>query len=54
MLYVALTRCKEKMIIVDSLKEDEGISSSEIVVNNYKRSKYNSFEDILYSKPFDL
>ena len=49
LLYVALTRCKEKMIIVDSLKEDEGISSSEIVVNNYKRSKYNSFEDILNS-----
>ena len=37
------------MIIVDSLKEDEGISSSEMVVNNYKRSKYNSFEDILNS-----
>ena len=49
LLYVALTRCKEKMIIIDSLKEDEGISSSEIVVNNYKRSKYNSFEDILNS-----
>ena len=49
LLYVALTRCKEKMIIVDSLKEDEGISSSEMVVNNYKRSKYNSFEDILNS-----
>ena len=49
LLYVALTRCKEKMIIVDFLKEDEGISSSEMVINNYKRSKYNSFEDILNS-----
>ena len=49
LLYVALTRCKEKMIIVDSLKEDEETSSNEMVVNNYKRSKYNSFEDILNS-----
>ena len=48
LLYVALTRCKEKMIIVSSLKEDE-TENKDIIINDYKRSKYNSFEDILNS-----
>ena len=45
LFYVALTRAREKMIIVTSLKEDEEYKP----LTNSKRLKYNSFLDIINS-----
>ena len=47
LFYVALTRCKEKMIIVASINEDTYNSSR--LVDYSIRSKYNSFLSILNS-----
>jgi len=47
LFYVALTRCREKMIIVTSLKDDRN-SHNNLVPNNI-RIKYRSFLDILNS-----
>ena len=53
LLYVALTRAKEKMIFIGNIKDiDCGYNSREII-DNYTRLKYRSFEDIFDSiKPF--
>ena len=47
LLYVAVTRAKEKMIIVSSLDEER--NNVKDIVDNNIRSKYNSFLDILNS-----
>lgn len=47
LFYVALTRCREKMIIVTSLNEDNESYSRLVPYNN--RIKYRSFLDILNS-----
>ena len=47
LFYVALTRAKEKMIIVASLNDN--VTSVANLVDNNIRSKYNSFLDILNS-----
>lgn len=47
LFYVALTRCREKMIIVTSLKEDRDGYQNLVPYN--KRIKYMSFLDILNS-----
>ena len=47
LLYVALTRAKEKMIIVTSLKEDE--ENVKDIVDIKERLKYKSFLDIFNS-----
>ncbi len=50
LFYVALTRAKEKMIIVTSLKDDViDIYDSQEIVDYITRSKYSSFADILNS-----
>ncbi|MBO5182994.1 MAG: UvrD-helicase domain-containing protein [Bacilli bacterium] len=48
LFYVAMTRCKEKMIIVTSLNNNE-ISKVNNIVDNKIRLKYKSFLDILES-----
>ena len=47
LLYVALTRCKEKLIIVAPLKDNK--ESLSTMVSNYKRLNYRSFLDIISS-----
>lgn len=49
LLYVALTRCKEKMIIVSSLKEKEDYIFDNEIVDFITRSNYKNFSDILNS-----
>lgn len=50
LLYVALTRAKEKMIIVTSLDNDKFyITNSSNVIDDLDRMKYKSFKDILNS-----
>ena len=50
LLYVALTRAKEKMIIVTSLDNDKiYITNNEKVIDDLDRMKYKSFKDILNS-----
>ena len=50
LLYVALTRAKEKMIIVTSLDSDKiYVTNSEKVIDDLDRMKYKSFKDILNS-----
>lgn len=50
LLYVALTRAKEKMIIVTSLDNDKFyITNSSNVIDDLDRMKYKSFKDILDS-----
>ncbi len=50
LFYVALTRAKEKMIIVTSLKEDNmNIFDENQIVDYITRSSYKSFTDILNS-----
>ena len=60
LFYVALTRCKEKMIIVTNLNDDD---NEESIIDNETKLKYRSFNDILKSiyndiidfiKPIDL
>ena len=48
LLYVAVTRAKEKMIFVMPNYEEEGLFIDDIVPN-YVRSKYSSFYDIMTS-----
>lgn len=48
LLYVALTRCKEKMILINSFDNDIPILNKTIVDINL-RKKYMSFKDILNS-----
>jgi len=48
LFYVALTRCKEQMIIVTSLDEEETTVEEGVVVSS-KREQYKSFLDILKS-----
>lgn len=47
LLYVAMTRAKEKMIIV--LKEQEEIEETLSFVSTFKRQKYNNFATIIKS-----
>ena len=50
LLYVAMTRAKEKMIIVGNFIDDNNYSLEENgVIENRIRSKYNSFRDIILS-----
>ena len=49
LLYVALTRAKEKMIIVANINEDELHNTNNSIIDTYLRSKYRSFKDILLS-----
>ena len=51
LLYVALTRCKEKMIMVTNLDEDE---VEDIVLDNQVKLKYRSFREILKSIAYPL
>lgn len=53
LFYVALTRAREKMILVTSYETDEPDEVEEIV-DNKKRCKYRSFLDILKSIWFNL
>lgn len=48
LLYVALTRCKEQMILVMNLEEPEN-TISQGLVPNFKRQQYRSFLDMLES-----
>ncbi len=47
LFYVALTRCKEKMIIVTDLEEKESLEEKS--VSSFEKEKYRSFLDILKS-----
>ena len=50
LFYVSLTRCKEKMIFINSFKdEEETIYKDNNIVNDIDRLKYRSFKDILDS-----
>ena len=49
LFYVALTRTREKMIFVTSLKENILAYKDHEVIDNNTRSKYRSFNDILSS-----
>jgi ATP-dependent helicase/nuclease subunit A len=56
-LYVALTRAKEKMIIVNPISSKNGNSlprNDKNVVNILERQKYKCFEDIIVSLKEDL
>lgn len=48
LFYVALTRCKEQMIMIANLDESESSLEEGLVVNS-KREQYHSFLDILKS-----
>ena len=48
LFYVALTRCKEKMIMVCPLEDKENTLIDKVLDNNI-RLKYKSFKDILES-----
>ncbi len=48
LFYVALTRCKEQMIIISSVDEEETTIENGVVVSS-KREQYHSFLDILKS-----
>lgn len=48
LFYVALTRCKEKMILVCNLENKEVIYNN-LVVDNSVRNKYRSFKDMMDS-----
>ena len=63
LFYVALTRCKEKMIFVCDLNTEEDVTFNNLVVDNSLRNKYRSFKDIMdsihlllepYTKEIDL
>lgn len=51
LFYVALTRCKEKMIVIADLdtKEVNATKNEDGVVDTFTRIKYRSFRDILLS-----
>lgn len=48
-LYVALTRAKEKIIMLDGINESDNIllPFNNGIVNNLERLKYSSFEDVI-------
>jgi len=48
LFYVALTRCKEKMILVCDLDNEE-VVFNDLVVDNDVRNRYRSFKDIMDS-----
>lgn len=55
LFYVALTRAKEKMILVSQMKSDEDYrKNSNGTINNVTRLKYGSFDDILKSIKNDI
>ena len=48
--YVALTRAKEKMILIlDNDKDKVSLLNKEGIVSNFTKIKYNSFKDMIYS-----
>ena len=50
LFYVSLTRCREKMIFVSSFKEEEDtLYKKKNIVQDRKRLKYRSFQDIFNS-----
>ncbi len=49
LLYVALTRAKEKMIFVMDFKNDKDYSYINDLINDYDRINYRSFADIINS-----
>ncbi len=49
LFYVALTRCREKMILITSLEDDEEETLLEDVVSTDVRLSYRSFRDFLVS-----
>lgn len=49
LLYVALTRCKEKMIIIGSFKEQEDYIFDDGLVDYITRSTYKNYEQIFNS-----
>lgn len=49
LFYVALTRCKEKMILVGNFSEEEMVVDKDGVVSLDRRLQYNSFLEILKS-----
>ena len=49
LFYVALTRCREKMIIICPMKQDQIIDKSSHLVDVSKRLKYRTFLDIINS-----
>lgn len=53
LFYVALTRCKEKMIMVCPLEDKENTLIDKVLDNNI-RLKYKSFKDILESIKYNL
>jgi len=53
LFYVALTRCKEKMIVINSFKDEDVINRNGLVSNDI-RLKYASFSDILNSIKNDI
>ena len=55
LFYVSLTRCREKMILVGSFsKEEETLYKEKNVIQDRKRLKYRSFQDILNSMETEL
>jgi len=53
LFYVALTRCKEKMIVINSFNDDDIINRNGLVENDI-RLKYAAFSDILNSIKNDI
>ncbi|MDD2505141.1 MAG: UvrD-helicase domain-containing protein, partial [Bacilli bacterium] len=49
LFYVALTRCKEKIIMLTSFNENKTINNNNNIVDYLIRMSYRSFLDILYS-----
>ena len=50
LFYVSLTRCKEKMIFINSFdNNEEAIYKENNIINDFDRLKYRSFKDILNS-----
>ena len=54
LFYVAMTRAKEKMILVTQLKEDSEYNKNNGIIDNNTRLKYSSFNDILKSIKNDI
>ena len=54
LFYVAMTRAKEKMILVTQLKEDSEYNKNNGIIDNNTRLKYSSFDDILKSIKNDI
>ena len=55
LFYVSLTRCREKMILISSFDEEkETLYKEKNIVQDRKRLKYRSFQDILNSIETEL